>query len=182
MANRGLSYMLYAKTDENAEKYDEIKNLFGAKSSKFKPNMSEAQEYAENMLWIEDSAIASGTLTIVLADEDLQTKAELLGYEYSEESGLEAVSDAQKPFFGFGQIVETKGRDGKIKYKAEFFNKISFKPYEMSSETRKDTITYSGPTLEATVYVTKDGKIYKQHEHETFEAAKTALRGWFPQE
>ena len=181
MANRGLSYIRYAKcANEDATLYEEVKSLRGAKTSQFKPNIVGGKDFADNETWIEDNFVIDGTLTLGLADEDLQTESELLGYGY-EEGELQVKADAEAPFFGIGQIVETKTKGGKVKYKVEFIRKIKFKPFESNSETRKDSISYSGPTLEGTVYIPTDGIYQKKKEFDTLEAAKTALNAYFPQ-
>ena len=161
MAKIGLNNFRYAILTESADgtsTYDGAKSPGKAVSCNVEISNNEAALYADDVLVESDTSFQSGTVTIGIDEEDLETMATLLGHEISVEGVLMRSSDDIAPYVGLGHVV-TKMVNGEHKYKAEFLNKVKFS--EPSAENNEGTISAlaNGYWSEAKTFDTKEAAI-----------------------
>ncbi len=181
MAGIGLKSFKYAKLNEDGKTYGEVKTLAGAIECKVTLDLSEASLYADDALREQVSLFKSGTLTAGIDDDDDTVFAELLGKMVDEETGVVTSNVNDLPIYvGFGHIVP-KLVGGVKKYKVEFFQKVKFKPFIADSKTKGDSLEFTTPSVEATIFENDNGDWEKHQICDTETAANTALIGFFVQ-
>ena len=72
---------------------------------------------------------------------------------------------------GFGHIV-TKIVKHQRKYKVEFFPKVTFKPFMQDAKTKGESLEFTTPSVEGTIFPLKDGTWEK---HATFDNEADAI-------
>ena len=181
MAGIGLKNFKYAKLNEDGKTYGEIKTLAGAIESKVTLDLSEASLYANDTLKEQVSLFKSGTLTAGIDDDDDSVFAELLGKTVDEETGVVTSNTEDLPIYvGFGHIV-SKIVNGEKKYKVEFFPKVKFKPFIPDSKTKGDSLEFTTPSVEATIFENDNGDWEKHSVCDTESEANTLLESFFVQ-
>ena len=181
MASIGLKNFKYAKLNEDGKTYGEIKTLAGAIECKVTLNLSEASLYADDALKEQVSLFKSGTLTAGIDDDDDSVFAELLGKTVDEQTGVVASNTEDLPIYvGFGHIV-SKIISGVKKYKVKFFPKVKFKPFIPDSKTKGDSLEFTTPSVEATIFENDNGDWEKHSVCDTESEANTLLESFFVQ-
>ena len=181
MASIGLKSFKYAKLNEDGKTYGEIKTLAGAIESKVTLDLSEASLYANDTLKEQVSLFKSGTLTAGIDDDDDSVFAELLGKTVDEQTGVVTSNTEDTPIYvGFGHIV-SKIVNGEKKYKVEFFPKVKFKPFIPDSKTKGDSLEFTTPSVEATIFENDNGDWEKHSVCDTESEANTLLESFFVQ-
>ena len=181
MASIGLKSFKYAKLNEDGKTYGEIKTLAGAIECKVTLDLSEASLYANDTLKEQVSLFKSGTLTAGIDDDDDSVFAELLGKTVDEQTGVVTSNTEDLPIYvGFGHIV-SKIVNGEKKYKVEFFPKVKFKPFIPDSKTKGDSLEFTTPSVEATIFENDNGDWEKHSVCDTESEANTLLESFFVQ-
>ena len=181
MASIGLKNFKYAKLNEDGKTYGEIKTLAGAIESKVTLDLSEASLYANDTLKEQVSLFKSGTLTAGIDDDDDSIFAELLGKTVDKQTGVVTSNTEDLPIYvGFGHIV-SKIVNGEKKYKVEFFPKVKFKPFIPDSKTKGDSLEFTTPSVEATIFENDNGDWEKHSVCDTESEANTLLESFFVQ-
>ena len=181
MASIGLKNFKYAKLNEDGKTYGEIKTLAGAIEGKVTLDLSEASLYADDTLKEQVSLFKSGTLTAGIDDDDDSIFAELLGKTVDEQTGVVTSNTEDTPIYvGFGHIV-SKIVNGEKKYKVEFFRKVKFKPFIPDSKTKGDSLEFTTPSVEATIFENDNGDWEKHSVCSTESEANTLLESFFVQ-
>lgn len=181
MASIGLKSFKYAKLNADGETYGDVKTLAGAIECKVSLDLSEASLYADDTLKEQVSLFKSGTLTAGIDDDDDSVFAELLGKTKDTTSGIVSSNVNDTPIYvGFGHIVP-KMVGGARKYKVEFFPKIKFKPFISDSKTKGDSLEFTTPSVEATIFENENGDWEKHVICDTESDANTKLTAFFVQ-
>lgn len=181
MAGIGLKNFKYATLNDDGKTYGEVKTLAGAIECKVTLDLSEASLYSDDVLKEQISLFKSGTLTAGIDDDDDTIFAEILGKTVDKETGIVTSNVSNEPIFvGFGHIVP-KIVGGKRKYKVEFFPKIKFKPFVADSKTKGDSLEFTTPSVEATIFENDNGDWEKHKVCNTEAEANTELEGFFIQ-
>ena len=71
--------------------------------------------------------------------------------------------------------------NGEKKYKVEFFPKVKFKPFIPDSKTKGDSLEYTTPSVEATIFENDNGDWEKHSVCSTESEANTLLESFFVQ-
>lgn len=180
MAGIGLKSFKYAKLNSDGT-YGPVKTLAGAIECKVSLDLSEAMLYADDVIKEQVSIFKSGTLTAGIDDDNDEIFAELLGKTVDEETGVVTSNVNDVPIYvGFGHIVP-KMVGGALKYKVEFFPKMKFKPFMTDAKTKGDSLEFTTPSVEATIFENNDGDWEKHKVYDTESEANTALDGFFVQ-
>lgn len=182
MAGIGLKSFKYAKLNDDGKTYGTVKTLAGAIECKVTLDLSEATLYADDTLKEQVSLFKSGTLTAGIDDDNDTVFAELLGKTVDEETGIVTSNVSDTPIYvGFGHII-SKLVGGVRKYKVEFFPKMKFKPFIADSKTKGDSLEFTTPSVEATIFENDNGDWEKHNVYNTESEANTALESFFVQQ
>ncbi len=181
MAGIGLKNFKYATLNDDGKTYGEVQTLAGAIECKVTLDLSEASLYSDDVLKEQISLFKSGTLTAGIDDDDDTVFAEILGKTFEEKTGIVSSNISDEPIFvGFGHVVP-KMVGGKRKYKVEFFPKIKFKPFIADSKTKGDSLEFTTPSVEATIFENDEGDWEKHKVCNTEAEANKELEGFFTQ-
>jgi len=181
MAGIGLKNFRYAKLNDDGLTYDEVKTLAGAIECKVALELSEATLYSDDQVKEQVSVFKSGTITAGIDDDDDKIFAELLGKTIDEDTGLVTSNVDDEPIYvGFGHVVP-KMKNGSRKYKVEWFPKVKFKPFMVDSKTKGDSLEFTTPSVEATIFEDLNGNWEKHYVFDTEAEANTALEALFVQ-
>lgn len=156
-ASIGLKRFRFGKLLENGLSYESPKSLEGAIESKVSLNLANAKLYGDDQVNDELDEFTDGTMTIGVVDDPDDIFAELLGREERNIDDSEtdkqyvSKSDDIAPYVGFGHVVP-KRKNGKKVYKVEFFPKVKFKPFVADKTTKNDSLTFTTPSIEGTIY------------------------------
>ena len=181
MAGIGLKSFKYAKLNDDGKTYGTVKTLAGAIECKVSLDLSEAVLYADDVIKEQVSVFKSGTLTAGIDDDNDEVFAELLGKSVDAETSVVTSNVNDTPIYvGFGHIVP-KIVGGSKKYKVEFFPKMKFKPFMTDAKTKGDSLEFTTPSVEATIFENDDGDWEKHKVYDTESEANTALDGFFVQ-
>lgn len=177
MAQIGLRHFKYSKLSSD-NKYSGPSVLAGAIEAKMSPNIAEAELYSDDTLKESVKEFTKGTLTLTIDEDDDKVFAPLLGHHVDEETGeVIRAKDDTAPYVGFGRVI-VKIVNNVKKYKAEFFPKVQFKPFITDGKTKGESIEFSTPSVEGTVYTvteTVDGVAKEVWEHHnTFDTDEEA--------
>ena len=118
MAKIGLNNFRYSKLTESEEgtaTYDGAKKPAKAISCKVDISNNDASLYADDALAESDTSFQSGTVTIGIDNDDVQTMADLLGHNVSKDNkDLTRCGNGGARYVGVGRIV-TKMVNGAYK-------------------------------------------------------------------
>lgn len=185
MASIGLRNFRYGQMNDDGETYKVPATLGGAIECKVSLDIAEAELYSDDALKEKVSAFKKGTMTLGIDDDDDKIFSVLLGEKINkvgtgEEQVDEYVSGSEDipAYFGFGQIVP-KMIGGIRKYKVEWFPKVQFKPYVTDKKTKGDSLEFTTPSIEGTVFENKNKEWRKRATFESEEKAKAYLDSLF---
>ena len=133
--------------------------------------------YADDALAEADTSFQSGTVTMGIDDEDLQTMAILLGHTITDGNLVRNANDVA-PYVGLGRIV-TKLVSGVYKYKVEFLCKVKFSEPSQDDNTKGENVEFGTTEIEGTVATLQNGDWSKAETFDTMAEAKTYLTGLF---
>ena len=189
MATIGLRNFRYGEMNDDGESYKAPATLGGAIECKVSLDITEAELYADDVLKEKVTAFKKGTLTLGMDDDDDSIFAVLLGEtvsSYKSAQGTENIpeyisgSEDVPKYFGFGQVVP-KMINGARKFKVEWFPKVQFKPYVTDKKTKGDSLEFTTPSVEGTVFENKSKQWRRRATFETEEQANAYLDSLFVQ-
>lgn len=170
MAQIGLRHFKYSPIKDN--KYSGANKLSGAIEAKVSLTIAEAELYADDTLEEKAQEFTKGALTLTVSEDDDVVFAPLLGHETTEDGEVIRSVEDVAPYVGFGRVL-TKLVNNERKYKAEFFPRVQFKPFITDGKTKGDSIEFSTPTVEGTIFAieeTVDGVTkHRWERHKTFD-------------
>lgn len=140
---------------------------------------NDAKLFADDGLAESDTSFQSGTVTMGIDEDDLQTMATLLGHDYDTKTGaiVRNANDAA-PYVGLGRVV-TKMVNGVYKYKVEFLHKVKFSEPSQENQTKGDSVEFGTTEIEGTIATLANGDWSKAQTFDTKAAAITYLEGLF---
>ena len=149
MAKIGLKnffYGLLTEAPDGTPTYGVAKKPGKAITCNVSITNNSAKLFADDVLAESDTQFQSGTVTIGIDDEDLETQAELLGHTVTDGVIVRNANDAA-PYVGMGRVI-TKMINGVIKYKVEFLKKVKFAEPSQTDNTKGESIEFG--TIELT--------------------------------
>ena len=159
MAKIGLTNFRYANLTESADgtpSYDGAKTPGKAVSCSVEITNNSATLYADDILAESDTSFQSGTVTMGIDEDDLETMADLLGHTFSEGEIIRKADDTA-PYVGVGRVV-TKMVNGVYKYKVEFLNKVKFSEPSAENNTKGESVEFATTEIEGTIAALKNGQ------------------------
>lgn len=177
MAKIGLTNFRYSVLTETVSgpTYAGAKSPGKAISCSVDISNNSAMLYADDALAESDTSFQSGTITIGIDEEDIDTMAELLGHTVTSSVMTRNVNDVA-PYVGLGRVV-TKMINGAYKYKVEFLYKVKFSEPKAENNTRGESTEFGTYELEGTIAALSDGKWSETEQFDTKAAAITYLEG-----
>lgn len=179
MAKIGLNNFRYSKLTEGSDgtaTYDGAKKPAKAVSCSVEITNNSATLYADDTLAESDSSFQSGTVTMGIDDDDLQTMADLLGHTISEEGELTRNANDVAPFVGLGRVVR-KMVNGKLAFKVEFLKKVKFSEPSQDDTTKGESTEFGTIEIEGAVSTLANGDWSVAQTFDTQENAITYLEG-----
>ena len=182
MASIGLKSFLYGEFYEEKGTYEDPKKLAGAIEFQESLTTNDAKLYADDVLQESDTSVSGGTITLGIDDDDDAIFSPLLGKTVTkimleEESIDVSVSNTEDDpkAVGFGYITKkTKG-----KYKVNFYPKIKFSPYNLEARTKEESLEYTTPSVEGTLFPLENGDYKKEATVDSEEKAVKLLKSFF---
>ncbi len=159
MAKIGLTNFRYSKLTEGPDgtpTYAGAKKPGKAVSCNVEITNNDATLYADDTLAESDTSFQSGTVTMGIDEDDLETMAELLGHTIADGQLTRKAEDAA-PYVGLGRVV-TKMVEGKYKYKVEFLYKVKFSEPSQENTTKGESVEFATTEIEGMVTALKNGK------------------------
>lgn len=136
-----------------------------------------ANLYADDALAESDTSFQSGTVTMGIDRDDLETQAVLLGHEITDGNLVRNAYD-NAPYVGLGRII-TKLEDNVKLYKVEFLCKVKFGEPSQEDNTRGESVEFSTVEIEGTVSALPNGNWSIAQTFTTMQAAQTYLDSLF---
>ncbi len=162
MSKIGLTNFRYALlTSEAGDKpvYGGAKTPGKAISCTVSITNNSAKLYADDELAEIDSSFQSGTISMEIDEDDLETMADLLGHEYNkEEKQIIRKTTDIAPYVGVGRVI-TKMINGVKKYKVEILYKVKFSEPSQEDTTKGESVEFKTTKIEGTVSAISDGKM-----------------------
>ena len=181
MAKIGLNNFRYAVISDfdtlGAPVYGTVKTPAKAISANVSISNNDAKLFADDALAESDTSFQSGTVTIGIDNEDLETMANLLGHNYASGVILRNSNDVA-PYVGFGRVV-TKMVNGVYKYKVEFLYKVKFSEPSQEDQTKGESLEFNTTEIEGQVLALTSGLWSYAKVFDSKDAAVTALEGLF---
>lgn len=180
MAKIGLDNFRYGLLTEDAEgnaTYGAATKPGKAITCNVSISNNDAKLYADNGLAESDTSFQSGTVTMGIDEDDLETQAALLGHEITDGNLVRNANDAA-PYVGLGRIV-TKMVNGLYKYKVEFLNKVKFGEPSQEDNTKGENVEFGTVEIEGTVSTLTNGNWSVAQTFDTKQAAVTYLESLF---
>ena len=137
---------------------------------------NEVKLYADDALAESDTSFQSGTVTIGIDDEDLQTMATLLGHEIDAQGEMVRNSEDVAPYVGLGRVI-VKMIGGLYKYKVEFLYKVKFSEPNQDDTTKGEDMEFGTSELEGTIATLANGNWSVAKTFDTKDDAITYLEG-----
>lgn len=138
---------------------------------------NEATLYADNVLAESDRGFQSGTVTMGIDNDDLETQAFLLGHTITD-GEIVRNSEDSAPYVGFGRII-TKMVNGVKKYKVEFLKKVKFGEPSNEENTKGESVEFGTSEIEGTISALANGDWSAAKTFDTKAAAVTYLNSFF---
>lgn len=138
---------------------------------------NDASLYADDALAESDTSFQSGTVTIGIDNDDLETQAVLLGHEITNGNLVRNVNDVA-PYVGLGRIV-TKMVNNQMQYKVEFLNKVKFSEPSADDTTKGESVEFNTTEIEGTVSALANGNWAVAQTFDTKAEAVTYLESLF---
>ena len=180
MAKIGLDNFLYGILTEAADgtpTYGVAKKPGKAISCNVSISNNSATLYADNVLSESDTSFQSGTVTMGIDEDDIETQATLLGHTITDGVIVRNSMDAA-PYVGLGRIV-TKMVNGAYKYKVEFLNKVKFAEPSQEDTTKGESVEFGTVEIEGTVAALANGDWSKAQTFDNRSDAVAFLEGLF---
>lgn len=158
MAKIGLNnfrYALLTEAEDGTPSYDGAKKPGKAISCNVQISNNSATLYADDTLAESDTSFQSGTVTMGIDEDDLETMAALLGHTISDGVLTRNAYDTA-PYVGLGRIV-MKMVNNVTKYKVEFLYKVKFSEPSAENQTRGESVEFATTEIEGTVAALKNG-------------------------
>lgn len=178
MAKIGLKYFRYSILTESADgtpSYDGAKIPGKAVSCNVSITNNSATLYADDVLAESDTSFSSGTVTMEIDEDDLQTMAALLGHTIEGGEITRNSSDVAPPV-GLGRIIVKLVNNIK-KYKVEFLYKVKFSEPNQENQTKGENVEFNTTSIEGMVSALRNGKWSVAKTFEKEEDALTYLEG-----
>ena len=159
MAKIGLTNFRYSILTEAADgtpSYDGAKSPGKAVSCNVEISNNAAMLYADDALAESDTSFQSGTVTMGIDEDDLETMATLLGHTISEDGVVTRNANDAAPYVGLGRVV-TKMVNGVYKYKVEFLYKVKFSEPSAENSTKGENLEFATTEIEGTVAALQNG-------------------------
>ncbi len=160
MAKIGLNNFRYAilesETDAGVPTYTGCAKPARAISCSVDISNNDAKLYADDVVAESDTSFQSGTVTIGIDDEDMETMATMLGHTYAEGVIVRNSNDTA-PYIGFGRVV-VKMVNGVYKYKVEILHKVKMSEPSQEDNTKGENLEFGTSTMEGTVMTLANGK------------------------
>lgn len=180
MAKIGLKNFLFGLLTEDSEggaKYGAAKSPGKAISCNVSISNNTASLYADDALAESDTSFQSGTITMGIDRDDLETQAVLLGHNISEGHLVRNANDTA-PYVGLGRIV-TKMVGGVVSYKVEFLNKVKFGEPSQEDSTKGENLQFGTVSIEGAISTLANGDWSDSKVFETMGEAQTYLKAKF---
>jgi len=180
MARIGLDNFRYGMLNEDTEgnaTYGVAKKPGKAITCNVSVSNNDAKLYADNALAESDTSFQSGTVTMGIDEDDLQTQADLLGHTITDGNLVRNANDTA-PYVGLGRVV-TKMVNGVYKYKVEFLNKVKFGEPSQEDNTKGESVEFGTVEIEGTVSTLANGDWSIAQTFETKQEAITYLESLF---
>ena len=180
MAKIGLDNFLYGILTEAADgtpTYGVAKKPGKAITCNVSVSNNSATLYADNVLAESDTSFQSGTVTMGIDEDDIETQATLLGHTVTNGEIVRNSNDAA-PYVGLGRIV-TKMVNGNYKYKVEFLKKVKFSEPSQEDNTNGESVEFGTVEIEGTVAALANGEWSAAKTFDTRSAAVTYLESFF---
>lgn len=178
MAKIGLNnfrYALLTEAEDGTPSYDGAKKPGKAISCNVQISNNSATLYADDTLAESDTSFQSGTVTMGIDEDDLETMAALLGHNISDGVLTRNAYDTA-PYVGLGRIV-MKMVNNVTKYKVEFLYKVKFSEPSAENQTRGESVEFATTEIEGTVAALKNGNWSVAQTFATKDEALTYLEG-----
>lgn len=178
MAKVGLNnfrYSVLTEAEDGTPSYAGAKKPSQAISCSVDISTNDATLYGDDTLIESDTSFQSGTVTMGIAEDDLETMATLLGHEITDGNMVRNANDTA-PYVGLGRIV-TKMINGVYAYKVEFLYKVKFGEPSQEDETRGESLEFSTTEIEGTVAALANGDWSVAQTFSTKAAAVSYLEG-----
>lgn len=180
MAKIGLQNFLFGiltEAEDGTATYGEATKPGKAISCSVDISNNEATLYADDALAESDTSFQSGTVTMGIDDEDLQTLATLLGHEITDGNMVRNSNDTA-PYVGLGRVI-TKMVGGVYKYKVEFLCKVKFSEPSQDDNTKGESLEFGTSEIEGKVAALADGNWSIAQTFDTMQEAREYLASLF---
>lgn len=139
---------------------------------------NDAKLDADDAIAETDTSFQSGTVTLTIDDEDINTMAVLLGHEVDNGKIIRNANDIA-PYVGLGRVV-TKMVGGAYQYKVEFLNKVKFGEPSQEENTRSsDGVEFGTSEIEGTIATLANGDWSEAKSFSSMTDARTYLASLF---
>ena len=168
MAKIGLNnfrYGILTEAVDGTPSYSGAKKPAKAISCNVAITNNSAMLYADDGLAETDTSFQSGTATVGIDDEDLETMADLLGHTYSAGVITRNANDVA-PYVGFGRVI-MKMIENVRKYKVEFLYKVKFSEPSQDNTTKGESLEFGTSEIEGTIAALANGNWSEAKEFDT---------------
>lgn len=188
MARIGLSdfrYGILTEANDGTPSYGVAKTPGHAISFKCDITNNSAKLFGDNVLIESDTSFQSGSCTMGIDKDDIETMADLLGHTV-ETSGTGAnitktlIRNANdvSPYVGVGRVLELVVNNVK-QYKVEFLHKVKFAEPSQDNATKGESVEFGTYELTGDVSALANGDWSKTQVFSTKAQAITYLEGLF---
>lgn len=188
MARIGLSdfrYGILTEANDGTPSYGVAKTPGHAISFKCDITNNGAKLYGDNILIESDTSFQSGSCTMGIDKDDIETMADLLGHKIvTDGTGDTATktlvrnADDVAPYVGVGRVLTLVINNVK-KYKVEFLNKVKFAEPSQDNATKGESVEFGTYELTGDVSALANGDWSKSQVFATRAEAVTYLEGLF---
>lgn len=159
MAKIGLTnfrYGLLTEASDGTPSYAGALTPGKAVSCNVEISNNSATLFADDTLAESDTSFQSGTCTMGIDEDDLETMATLLGHTITEAGVMTRNANDTAPYVGLGRVV-TKMVAGVYKYKVEFLYKVKFSEPSQENTTKGESVEFGTTEIEGTVNALANG-------------------------
>lgn len=159
MAKIGLTnfrYGLLTEASDGTPSYAGALTPGKAVSCNVSISNNSATLFADDTLAESDTSFQSGTITMGIDEDDLETMAALLGHEITEGGIMTRNVEDTAPYVGLGRVV-TKMVQGVYKYKVEFLYKVKFSEPSQENTTKGESVEFGTTEIEGTINALANG-------------------------
>ena len=180
MAKIGLNSFLFGILTEDtdgAATYGEATKPGKAISCNVEISNNDVKLYADDAVAESDTSFQSGSVTLGIDRDDLETQATLLGHQITDGNIVRNSYDVA-PYVGLGRIVVMMVQ-GQYKYKVEFLNKVKFAEPSQEDTTKGEDVEFGTVEIEGTVSQLTSGDWSLAQTFDTRAEAETYLNSLF---